>query len=184
MESTRANLVCTVPKTLQLVDSPLCLDIGIISCTNSTHAGWLVASVGLRRVLEIRIGPTGTVTEKKIKIENPYRHPYTQTPPVIAMWGHRWGLLITATTAICKRVKEKQLIDTHPRRCSDRLHFEKRKQGLLVLFWNRSNKVSLLESPSKSVLSRDESPHRVKIHSSQSSSILRFNKDPDDLRQR
>lgn len=55
------NLIRIMPQALQLFDTVLRLQIGIISCANRAHRSRLISGVRLRRVFEIGIWPTWTV---------------------------------------------------------------------------------------------------------------------------
>ena len=46
-------LVDTVPETFQLFHSSPCLLVGVVTCTDSSHAGWFIASVALCTVLKV-----------------------------------------------------------------------------------------------------------------------------------
>ena len=54
-------LVHTVSQLPQLVYSGTSLDIGIVACTDGTHASGLVPCIALCAVLKVRIRPTRTV---------------------------------------------------------------------------------------------------------------------------
>ena len=110
-------LVYAVPQGFELVDTTPRLLEGIVASANGAHTSRLVASVGLGRVLEIRIRSTRAVPIVIIIIIiitiiillisrginralNQPTSTYTQMFPVMAMCGHRCGLDMSATTAI------------------------------------------------------------------------------------
>jgi hypothetical protein len=59
-------LINAVTQTFQLLNSPSCLFVGIITCSNSTHTSRFVPSVTLCAVIKIRVGSSRAVSIKRL----------------------------------------------------------------------------------------------------------------------
>lgn len=87
----RTYLVHTMSQAFQLLHSPPSLFVRIIACPYCAHAGWLVACIALRAVIEVRIWSAGTVTVCSSEIElllmsDRYDHLHTYVPGHRYMW--------------------------------------------------------------------------------------------------
>ena len=153
-----ACLVDVVSQTFQLLHASSRLLVRIVPCTNCAHARWLVSCIALGTVVEVRVWPTGaisaTVSIRHERLNE--RNSYTQMFPVIAMCGHRWGLHITATTAIFAMVNLRprwmRADFTHPARRSNRPRLQFRQERLLVIVWYCADDVDQTRHATKSVL--------------------------------
>lgn len=102
------HLLYTVAQALQLVDAVARLQVRRVPRPYRPHGCGLVPCVGLCAVLEVTVRPSWAIytypkpSKLFLKI-TPIFFSRLDTFPVIAMCGHRCGLHITATTAICSR---------------------------------------------------------------------------------
>lgn len=96
------HLVDVVPEAFELLYSTSCLLIRIVPRPDGSHTGRLVSGIALSAVVKIRVGPSWTISRGRLNklYEIMCSFTHTQMFPVMAMCGHRWGLHITATTAI------------------------------------------------------------------------------------
>jgi hypothetical protein len=103
--SKNSNLVNTVSECLELLDTATSLLVGIVTGTDSTHACWFVPCVTLGAVVKVRVRTARAISVDIVngtyqRNRRPSAH--TQILPVMAICGQRWGLHMTATTAICE----------------------------------------------------------------------------------
>lgn len=85
------NLVDTMSQTFQLLHSPPGLFVRVVACSYCAHAGWLVACIALRAVIEVGIWSAGTVTVGSSEIEpllmrDRYDHLHANVPSHRYMW--------------------------------------------------------------------------------------------------
>lgn len=128
-------------KTFQLLHSPSCLFVWIISCTDSPHTCWFVSCITLRAIIEVGVWSTGTV------YTNIPSHSDMRTPMWFAHYSDNSNLL--KMPEIRMSGFDLKMTDAHTTSSSDWSGLQFWQQRLLIIIWNRTDDIYKPRYPSE-----------------------------------